>query len=103
MIDGHTLEFRMSGSGSIDPWTREYCQEHNIPLIGTADIKEFVRVDSHYIYRITKGYGDSDFFKMYERGDLKTFDQVQDWLLTNTKLEKTMDQIDPRKKDEDSR
>lgn len=96
MIKGHTLEFRMSGSGSIDPWTGEYCREHNIPLIGTGDVKEFVRIDNHYIYKLNHNCGSSEFFKKYENEELKTYEEVQDWLSAHAKLVKTMDQIDPR-------
>lgn len=56
MIKGHTLEFRTSSSGSIDPWTMDYASEHKIGLIGTADIKDFVKVDNTWIYKITRGF-----------------------------------------------
>ena len=55
-IDGHTIEIRYSGSGSIDPWTGDYARELGVGLMGTSDIGEFVLVDGNLIYRLRNGY-----------------------------------------------
>lgn len=85
MIKGHTLEFRSSCSGSIDPWTMDYAAEHKIPLFGTADIKDFVKVDNLWIYKIIHGFT-AGFYKKYSNEELKTWEEVQDWLNNNCKL-----------------
>ena len=93
MIKGHTLEFRTSGSGSIDPWTRDYAREHNIALIGTADVKDFVKVDDTWIYKIIHGYT-SGFYEKYSNDELKTWEEVQDWLKENCYIVKNVSEIE---------
>ena len=95
MIKGHTLEFRMSASGSIDPWTYEYYRNNGIMLVGSSDVKEFVRLDNHYIYKLNLS-SSSEFCQKYEKEEFKTFEEVKDWLSNNAKLIKTMDQIYPK-------
>lgn len=55
-IDGHTIEIRYSGSGSIDPWTGDYARELGVGLMGTSDVRNFVLVDGNLIYRLRYGY-----------------------------------------------
>lgn len=94
MIKGHVLEFRISASGSIDPWTYEYCRNNGITIIGSSDIKEFVRLDNHYIYKLNLS-SESEFIRKYEEEEFQTFNEIEDWLNKNAKLVKTMDQIYP--------
>lgn len=54
-IDGHTIEIRYSGSGSIDPWTGDYARELGVGLMGTCDVRNFVLVDGNLIYRLRHG------------------------------------------------
>lgn len=93
MIKGHTLEFRTSSSGSIDPWTMDYASEHKIGIIGTADIKDFVKVDNTWIYKITRGFTAS-FYNKYSNDELKTWEEVQDWLNNNCELIKNVSEIE---------
>ena len=55
-IDGHTIEIRYSGSGSIDPWTEEYAIKVGVALWGTSDVRYFALVDGSRIYRLRHGY-----------------------------------------------
>lgn len=92
MIKGHTLEFRTSSSGSISPWLQDYCDEHKIPLFGTADIAEFVRVDNFWIYRLEYTQK-SHFVDEYSKENFKEWSQVEDWLHKNARLVDTMDEL----------
>lgn len=85
MIKGHTLEFRSSCSGSIDPWTMDYAAEHKIPLFGTADIKDFVKVDNLWIYKLAYCRTEK-FIELYSNEKMQTWEEVQDWLNNNCKL-----------------
>ena len=51
-IDGHTVEYRESSTGSCDPWSMDYANEHNINLMITADMAEFVLIDGDSIFRL---------------------------------------------------
>ena len=73
-IDGHTLEFRMSGTGSIDPWSGDYAHDNKIALMVTADCARFILVDGDHIYK-EKGFG-----KLFHDCGIETWEQAQDWL-----------------------
>lgn len=50
-IDGHTIEFRGSGTGSIDPWSGVYADEIGVSVMCTADMAEFMLIDGSHIYK----------------------------------------------------
>lgn len=70
---GHLVEIDSSGTGSIDPWTQDYANEHNIPLMGTTDIGYFVLIDGNHIYKIRNQY---KFYKELELSDVTSWDDV---------------------------
>lgn len=51
-IEGHTLEFRDCYTGSCNPWALDYAHEHNLPLMITADMAEFLLIDGEYVYQL---------------------------------------------------
>lgn len=93
MIKGHTLEFRSSCSGSIDPWTMDYAAEHKIPLFGTDDIEDFVKVDNLWIYKLAYCCAEK-FIELYSNEKMQTWEEVQDWLNNNCKLIKNVNDIE---------
>ena len=50
-IDGHTIEFR-SGSGSLNPWSSEYCRKIGLSLMCTSDCVDYAMIDGEKIYRM---------------------------------------------------
>ena len=52
-IGGHAIEFR-SGSGSLNPWSSEYCREIGLSLMCTADCVDYVMIDGEKIYRLSR-------------------------------------------------
>ena len=93
MIDGHTLEFK--DSSGIDPWTKEYCKEHNIPLQVTGSVDTYARLDNNWIYRMDEQNSLLKFQDLYEDGTIKNFHDILSFLFNWGQLEKTMDQIAP--------
>ena len=73
-IDGHTFEFRYSGTGSLDPWSGDYAHENNINLIVTSDVAFFLLVDGDDLYRM-RGDGHA-----FIEDSIKTYDEAKDWL-----------------------
>lgn len=92
MIKGHTLEFRESSTGSIDPWTQDYYQKKKISAIGTSDMCDFVMVDREYIYCL-EYESISGFIRDYSDEKHKTWEDVQEWLRTKCKLIKRASEI----------
>ena len=93
MIDGHTLEFK--DSSGIDPWTKQYCKEHNIPLQVTGSVDTYARLDNNWIYRMDEQNSLLKFQDLYEDGTIKNFHDILSFLFNWGQLEKTMDQIAP--------
>ena len=79
-IEGHTLEYSYSGTGSRDPWTSKYLRDHNINkfMLCTADVAYFILVDGDTVYK-TIGNGSSfeDVMKM------TSWEDAQTWLNKN--------------------
>lgn len=93
MIDGHTIEFR--DSSGIDPWTKEYCKEHNIPLQVTNNVETYVRLDNDCIYRMDTSNSLTKFQTLYEKGTIKDFHDILSFLFDCGMLEKRMCHISP--------
>ena len=94
-IDGHTIEIRCSGSGSIDPWTGDYARELGVGLVGTSDVKNFVLVDGNIIYRLRRGY-----IPLMENIASLSFEEVMETLSTHDSfgtLEESKKEIDELK------
>ena len=51
-IFGHTIEFKESGMGSLDPWSADYAHEQNVSLMGTDDMASFALIDGERVFRI---------------------------------------------------
>ena len=54
-IFGHTIEFRGSGTGSLDPWSADYAHEQNVSMMCTADMASFALIDGERVFRIKHG------------------------------------------------
>lgn len=54
-VFGHTIEFRGSGTGSLDPWSGDYAHEQGVSMMCTADMAEFALIDGEYVYKIKHG------------------------------------------------
>lgn len=54
-IFGHTIEFRGSGTGSLDPWSGDYAHEQNVNMMCTADMASFALIDGERVFRIKHG------------------------------------------------
>lgn len=91
-IDGHTIEIRYSGSGSIDPWTGDYARELGVGLMGTNDVRNFVLVDGNLIYRLQDNYT-----QFIEALDGISFEELEKLLLTQD----SFGTLEERKKDID--
>ena len=96
-IDGHTIEYRICSTGSIDPWSLDYACENKISLMCTSDMAEFILVDGEQIYKINS-WGS---FSYLEK--LKTWGEIEEWLNQNSKklrytLSEHIEQLRNRKK-----
>ena len=56
------IEFRISGTGSYSPWHMEIIHKHNVKLLCTCDMANFVKIGED-IYRIRYPY---DRMKLYQ-------------------------------------
>lgn len=54
-VFGHTIEFRGSGTGSLDPWSGDYAHEQGVSIMCTADMASFVLIDGERVFRIKHG------------------------------------------------
>lgn len=52
-VDGHKIEFAQ-GSSTLNPWSSEYCNEINLPIICTSDITPYMMIDSEKIYHLRR-------------------------------------------------
>ena len=77
-IESHTLHFKTSSTGSVSPWELDFANENNIPLIGTADICDFLLVDGDTVYKLKW----NAVFK-FEESNIKTWVEFQDWIKDN--------------------
>ena len=78
IIEGHTLYFKTSSTGSVSPWELDFANENNIPLIGTADLCDFLLVDGDTIYKLKW----NAVFK-FEEANIETWDEFQGWIKDN--------------------
>lgn len=76
-IEGHTLEYSYSGTGSRDPWTSKFLRDHNINkfMLCTADVAYFILVDGDTVYKHR-----SDISKFEDVKEMSSWEEVQDWL-----------------------
>lgn len=51
-IFGHTIEFKESGTGSLDPWSADYAHEQNVNMMCTDDMASFALIDGERVFRI---------------------------------------------------
>jgi len=61
-IEGHTVEVRISGTGSCDPWSQAYADKIGVSLMCTADMAVFMLVDDSRVFRLedwSLGHGDA--------------------------------------------
>lgn len=72
---GHTIEVRGSGTGSLDPWSGDYAREHNISVMCTSDMANFILVDGDEVYRIK--HGQISFCNSIENGGFSSWEEVQ--------------------------
>lgn len=83
-VEGHFIEFMTGSTGSIDPWSLAYAVENDIKLWISDDMMDYVRIDNSVIYKFERcsAYVLVD---MIKNGELNTFKEVDDWLMTNCK------------------
>ena len=48
----HTIEFKESGMGSLDPWSADYAHEQNVSMMGTDDMASFALIDGERVFKI---------------------------------------------------
>ena len=72
IIEGHTIEIKGSGSGSLDPWTSEYAREKGIGLMCTSDMAEFILLDGDDVWKI-RNWG-------VKVPEMKTWNEVEQFL-----------------------
>ena len=48
----HTIEFKESGMGSLDPWSADYAHEQNVSMMGTDDMASFALIDGERAFKI---------------------------------------------------
>lgn len=103
-IDGHhCLEFEMSGSGSIDPWSGAYARGIGVTQWGTADLGDFVLVDGDGVYRLRST--PTRFNDFWQKSD-KTWETAIKWVEDNKEsyfgsLKEMKKDLDERKKKQD--
>lgn len=54
-IFGHTIDFRGSGTGSLDPWSADYAYGQGVSMMCTADMASFALIDGERVFRIKHG------------------------------------------------
>lgn len=79
-IEGHTIEFRTSASGSLDPWTSEYARNINFPLMCTADMAKFMLVDGSHIYKFESFEIAYDLVDKISNGSICKWKEFIDWI-----------------------
>lgn len=79
-VEGHTLEYRYSGTGSMDPWTRKYLKDNDMlgGMLCTADVAYFILVDGDTVY---KKFGNLSRFEDVK--EMTSWSDVQEWLNKN--------------------
>ena len=48
----HTIEFKESGAGSLDPWSADYAHEQNVSMMCTDDMASFALIDGERVFKI---------------------------------------------------
>ena len=102
-IEGHSIDIRYSGSGSIDPWSGEYGRAIGVSRFGTSDVREFALVDGDEIYRFRSSIL-LKFNDLFEKGDLdweKAFKYIVDNGEPFGSLKEITDSLDEAKKRQD--
>ena len=79
-IDGHSFEFRICSTGSIDPWSLDYAIKNSINFMISDDMTYFVLLDGDSIYKLLN-YG-----HIFEDVIPKTFEEAKEWLDNYTKF-----------------
>lgn len=85
-IEGHRFEWSYSSTGSIDPWSLDFCETHHISLVCTADVAFFILVDGNEIWK-EKGYGSS-----FQDEEFKCYEDCLAWLEKNCRYEGTLEE-----------
>ena len=80
-IDGHTVEIRYSGTGSMSSWESIYCRENKISVMCTCDISYFALVDGDTIYKL--GWRSNEFMEK----EFDDWNSALEWLESNSERE----------------
>lgn len=95
-IESHTIEIKMSSTGSIDPWSSKWADENSLPIMCTSDLAKFILIDGEEIYRLDTW--NTDFLS----SGLTKFSEVLEWLEGRTtyfgKLSESIRCLEKRKK-----
>lgn len=78
-IDGHSAEYRVSPSGSLDPWTSDYANSLGVGIMCTADMAGFILIDGEHIYKLKNGI----FSVVLSNEKFNSWDSFNEWLLEN--------------------
>lgn len=76
-LDGNTIEFRTSGSGSIDPWYHDYAKQIGLGIWGTSDMAEFMLVNDR-IYKFERFDDAYNLYYSIKFNETTTWSEVQD-------------------------
>ena len=80
-FDGHKIEFRSSGSGSLDPWTSEYARSLGVGIMCTSDIGEFMLIDDEHIYKFESCNQAYELSTMLREGIIDNWEMFEkEWL-----------------------
>lgn len=81
-IEGHTVEIRVSSTGSCDPWSLEYAQKIKLSRMCTADMAEFMLVDGEHVFRIENWGAARDLRNLVKTGAVADWSVFKDqWLM----------------------
>jgi len=80
-FDGHKIEFRSSGSGSLDPWTSEYARSLGVGIMCTSDMGEFMLIDDEHIYKFESCNQALELSTMLREGIIDNWEMFEkEWL-----------------------
>ena len=86
-LDGHTIEIRGSGSGSLDPWTSDFAKEIDCSLMCTSDMADFILIDGDNIYKLRSFNDGRELYEIIQNGVIDSWDIfLNEWL--NPQVEK---------------
>lgn len=91
-IEGHTIEIRGSGTGSVDPWSGDFARSIDLGLMCTSDMAEFMLIDGQHIYKFESFNQAHGLHEMVCNGVFDSWEQFEDeWLKPKVEKRRIMD------------